>query len=181
MRVRQREFSAILRTCLTQATARLPKRSCLSSEARPAELAADGRLTSASRCMLPDTRSRCSSLLAAAFAGVIRLRGLLTPQPDLLASDTYNKSGTPMHGIVDGVPVPGAKSRCHGWPLGNFLIPIMVGAKDLAFPKINLLSWYLYLDGPASLTLGGARAGWCRYWVDLHNSSLDALSQYTCC
>ena len=38
--------------------------------------------------------------------------------------------------------------------LGNFLIPIMLGAKDLAFPKINLLSWYLYLIGG---TLTGAR------------------------
>ena len=31
--------------------------------------------------------------------------------------------------------------------IGNFVIPIMVGAKDLAFPKINLLSWYLYIVG----------------------------------
>jgi len=31
--------------------------------------------------------------------------------------------------------------------LGNFLVPIMVGTKDLAFPKINLLSWYLYMAG----------------------------------
>ena len=31
--------------------------------------------------------------------------------------------------------------------LGNFLIPIMIGAKDLAFPRINLLSWYLYIIG----------------------------------
>ena len=68
---------------------------------------------------------------------------MLTPQPDLVASDTYNKFFT-MHGIimiflflVPSVPAT----------LGNFLIPIMVGAKDLAFPKINLLSWYLYLIG----------------------------------
>ena len=59
-----------------------------------------------------------------------------------MASDTYNKFFT-MHGIimiflflVPSVPAT----------LGNFLIPIMLGAKDLAFPKINLLSWYLYRD-----------------------------------
>jgi cytochrome c oxidase subunit 1 len=31
--------------------------------------------------------------------------------------------------------------------LGNFLVPIMIGAKDLAFPKLNLLSWYIYVVG----------------------------------
>src|SRR3979411_2250355 len=76
--------------------------------------------------------------IGGAFAGLIRLE-LLTPQPDLVAADTYNKFFS-MHGIimvflflVASVPAT----------LGNFLIPIMLGAKDLAFPKINLLSWYL--------------------------------------
>ena len=51
--------------------------------------------------------------------------------------------------------------------LGNFLIPIMIGAKDLAFPKINLLSWYFYIIG-GSLTLwslmqGGVDTGWTFY------------------
>ena len=78
--------------------------------------------------------------LGGAFAGLIRLE-LLTPLPDLVASDTYNKLFT-MHGIimvflflVPSVPAV----------VGNFVLPIMVGAKDLAFPKINLLSWYLYV------------------------------------
>ena len=31
--------------------------------------------------------------------------------------------------------------------LGNFLLPLMIGAKDLAFPKLNLVSWYLYIIG----------------------------------
>ena len=44
--------------------------------------------------------------------------------------------------------------------LGNFLIPIMLGAKDLAFPKINLLSWYLYLMAGGTFTLAGPGAGW---------------------
>src|SRR5262249_50049177 len=51
--------------------------------------------------------------------------------------------------------------------LGNFLIPIMIGAKDLAFPKVNLLSWYLYVIGAAfavvSLLLGGVDTGWTFY------------------
>ena len=97
--------------------------------------------------------------IGGAFAGLIRLE-LLTPQPDLVASDTYNKFFT-MHGIimiflflVPSVPAT----------LGNFLIPIMLGARDLAFPKINLLSWYLYLAGGtftlAALVLGGVDTGW---------------------
>jgi cytochrome c oxidase subunit 1 len=97
--------------------------------------------------------------IGGAFAGLIRLE-LLTPQPDLVASDTYNKFFT-MHGIimiflflVPSVPAT----------LGNFLIPMMIGARDLAFPKINLLSWYLYIIGGTltltALVLGGVDTGW---------------------
>src|SRR6201991_2938744 len=97
--------------------------------------------------------------IGGAFAGLIRLE-LLTPQGDLTASDTYNKFFS-MHGIimiflflVPSVPAT----------LGNFLIPIMIGTKDLAFPKINLLSWYLYWIGGlftlAALVLGGVDTGW---------------------
>jgi cytochrome c oxidase subunit 1 len=97
--------------------------------------------------------------IGGAFASLIRLE-LLTPQPDLMASDTYNKMFT-MHGVimiflflVPSVPAT----------IGNFLIPIMVGAKDLAFPKVNLLSWYLYVFAGffilASLVLGGVDTGW---------------------
>src|SRR3974377_359918 len=80
--------------------------------------------------------------IGGALAGLIRLE-LLTPQSDLMAADTYNKVFS-MHGVimiflflVPSVPAT----------LGNFLIPIMIGAKDLALPKINLLSWYLYIVG----------------------------------
>src|SRR5262252_742135 len=73
------------------------------------------------------------------FALLIRLE-LLTPEGDLVLADTYNKLFT-MHGqvmifffLIPAVPAV----------LGNFLIPIMIGAKDLAFPRINLLSWYIY-------------------------------------
>src|ERR1700679_2003728 len=77
--------------------------------------------------------------LGGAFAGMIRLE-LLTPMPDLVASDTYNKLFS-MHGIIMifFFLVPSVPAT-----IGNFVLPIMLGAKDLAFPKINLLSWYLY-------------------------------------
>ena len=96
------------------------------------------------------------------FALMIRLE-LLTPAGDLLLADTYNKMFS-MHGqvmvfffLVPSIPAV----------LGNFLIPMMVGAKDLAFPRINLLSWYLYIAG-ASLYLwciitGGVDTGWTFY------------------
>jgi cytochrome c oxidase subunit I len=97
--------------------------------------------------------------IGAFFAGMIRLE-LLTPPGDLMAADTYNKMFT-MHGIVMIFLflVPSVPAT-----IGNFLIPIMVGAKDLAFPKINLLSWYLYVAGGvltlAALALGGVDTGW---------------------
>jgi cytochrome c oxidase subunit 1 len=98
-------------------------------------------------------------LLGGFFAGMVRFE-LLTPQGDLMSADTYNKMFT-MHGIVMIFLflVPSVPAT-----LGNFFIPIMIGAKDLAFPKINLLSWYLYLAGGtltlAALVLGGVDTGW---------------------
>ena len=44
--------------------------------------------------------------------------------------------------------------------LGNFLIPLMIGAKDLAFPKINLLSWYIYVVGGCFVSIRSAPAAW---------------------
>src|SRR6266576_1813496 len=78
-------------------------------------------------------------VLGGFFAVVMRLE-LLTPEGDLLTSDTYNKFFT-LHGVVMFfflIPVIPAI-------LGNFLLPIQLGAKDLAFPKLNLLSWYVYM------------------------------------
>src|SRR5512142_651093 len=96
------------------------------------------------------------------FALLIRLE-LLTPAGDFVTSDTYNKLFS-MHGIVmifffliPAVPAV----------LGNFFIPMMIGAKDLAFPRINLLSWYLLIIGAGmmimSLLMGGADTGWTFY------------------
>ncbi len=100
--------------------------------------------------------------LGGIYASLIRLE-LLTPASDLLESGTYNRVFT-QHGIimVFFFLIPSIPAI-----LGNFLIPIMVGAKDLAFPKINLLSWYLYIIG-GSLTLyallqGGVDTGWTFY------------------
>ena len=96
------------------------------------------------------------------FALLIRLE-LLTPAGDLVQADTYNKLFT-MHGqimvfffLIPSIPAV----------LGNFLIPMMVGAKDLAFPRINLLSWYLYIIAGAimlhCILTGGVDTGWTFY------------------
>ena len=51
--------------------------------------------------------------------------------------------------------------------LGNFLIPLMIGAKDVAFPKLNLLSWYIFMTGGIvflySVLAGGVDTGWTFY------------------
>jgi len=96
------------------------------------------------------------------YALLIRLE-LLTPAGDLVQADTYNRlfSG---HGIVMVffflIPVVPAI-------LGNFLVPIMIGAKDLAFPRINLLSWYLYIIAGGLMVhvilTGGVDTGWTFY------------------
>jgi cytochrome c oxidase subunit 1 len=96
------------------------------------------------------------------FAMMIRLE-LLTPAGDLMTADNYNKMFT-MHGVVmvfffliPSIPAV----------FGNFLVPIMIGAKDLAFPRLNLLSWYIYILG-GLFTLyvalsGGVDTGWTFY------------------
>ncbi|MEA2625346.1 MAG: cytochrome c oxidase subunit [Candidatus Binatota bacterium] len=96
------------------------------------------------------------------FAVLIRLE-LLTPTGDLMDSDTYNKVFT-MHGIVmvfffliPAIPAV----------LGNFLVPLMIGARDLAFPRLNLFSWYLFvfacLFGVGAIASGGVDTGWTFY------------------
>jgi cytochrome c oxidase subunit I len=100
--------------------------------------------------------------LGGAAAVLFRLE-LMTPQADLVESETYNKLFT-LHGIIMIffflVPViPGV--------LGNFLVPLMIGARDLAFPKLNLMSWYLFMiGGTFSLwvtVVGGVDTGWTFY------------------
>ena len=92
------------------------------------------------------------------YALMIRLE-LLTPQGDFLQSATYNKVFT-QHGIIMifFFLIPSIPAT-----LGNFLVPMMIGAKDLAFPRINLLSWYVYLLGGVvtiyALLAGGVDTG----------------------
>ena len=100
--------------------------------------------------------------VGAAFAALMRLE-LATPKGDVVDSETYNKLFT-MHGVVMifFFLVPSIPAI-----LGNFLVPLMIGARDLAFPKINLLSWYIYIVGGiltviAAVT-GGIDTGWTFY------------------
>jgi cytochrome c oxidase subunit 1 len=96
------------------------------------------------------------------FAFLMRLE-LLTPEGDMFTSDTYNKFFT-LHGIVmifffliPAIPAV----------LGNFILPVMLGAKDLAFPKLNLASWYIYMIGGifgiVVIVTGGVDTGWTFY------------------
>ncbi|HSU58691.1 MAG TPA: cytochrome c oxidase subunit I [Bryobacteraceae bacterium] len=104
----------------------------------------------------------CFFFLGGFFALLMRLE-LLSPRNWLVSAGTYNKLFT-MHGIIMVwfflIPsIPGT--------LGNFLIPMMVGAKDVAFPKLNLLSWYIFMLGGTvtvyALIRGGVDTGWTFY------------------
>src|SRR5574340_425549 len=100
--------------------------------------------------------------LGGIFATLIRLE-LLTPANTIVSSETYNKLFT-MHGIVMVFffLVPSIPAT-----LGNFFLPIMIGARDLAFPKLNLLSWYLLVLGGLfamfAMLAGGVDTGWTFY------------------
>lgn len=101
-------------------------------------------------------------IIAAIAAAIIRIE-LLTPQGGLVLNETYNKLFT-LHGVlmvwfflIPSIPTV----------LGNFVIPMMIGARDVAFPKLNLLSWYLFMTGGAfvlySIIVGGVDTGWTFY------------------
>jgi cytochrome c oxidase subunit 1 len=100
--------------------------------------------------------------LGGAAAVLFRVE-LMTPQSDLVESETYNKLFT-LHGIIMifFFLVPGIPGV-----LGNFLVPIMIGARDMAFPKLNLMSWYLFMIGglfTVYVTIaGGVDTGWTFY------------------
>jgi len=102
------------------------------------------------------------SLLGGFFAALIRLE-LITPGGDLLSAESYNKAFT-MHGVimVFFVLIPATPAV-----LGNFMLPIMIGARDLALPRINLLSWYIFIIGACftlySMISGGVDTGWTFY------------------
>ena len=119
----------------------------------------------------------CFFFLGASFAGAIRIE-LMSPAGVMFESETYNKifSG---HGIVMVFLflVPAIPAI-----LGNFLIPLMIGARDLAFPRLNLLSWYLYMIGGGfilvSFLAGGVDTGWTFYtpYSSLYSNSQVSLA-----
>ncbi len=97
-----------------------------------------------------------------------------------MTAETYNALFT-LHGVIMIflVVIPGLAAV-----FGNFFLPIMIGAKDVAFPKINLLSWYFYIVGAllavVSLFMGDGPpdTGWTfyvPYSVDTHYSVVWAL------
>jgi cytochrome c oxidase subunit 1 len=101
-------------------------------------------------------------LLGGVFALVLRLN-LWRPEGGLVSNDVYNKLFT-LHGavmvflfVIPGIPAA----------LGNFVLPLQLGAKDLAFPRVNLVSWWLYMMGAAlfvaTLIVGGIDSGWTLY------------------
>ncbi len=103
-----------------------------------------------------------SFLLGGIFAVLIRTE-LLSPEPVLMGASTYNHLFT-LHGavmiflfIIPGIPAA----------LGNFILPIMLGAKDMAFPRLNLASLYLWWGGAAFFLIvlvgGGLDTGWTFY------------------
>jgi cytochrome c oxidase subunit I len=111
------------------------------------------------------------------FALLIRLE-LLTPTGDLMESETYNRMFT-MHGVfmiffflIPSIPAV----------LGNFLLPLMLGAKDLAFPRLNLLSWYVFMVGgiftSIAVVFGGVDTGWTFYtpYSSIYSQSNVALA-----
>src|SRR5581483_10374394 len=100
--------------------------------------------------------------IGGAAATIIRLQ-LATPRGDMVQPVTYNKLFT-IHGVImvwffliPSVPAV----------LGNFLLPLMIGARDPAFPKLNLLSWYLFILGGTftfvAIITGGVDTGWTFY------------------
>ncbi|MGB9738166.1 MAG: cytochrome c oxidase subunit I [Chloroflexus aggregans] len=101
-------------------------------------------------------------LLGGLAATLVRVE-LITPQGDLMSSDVYNRAFT-LHGVimVFFFLIPSIPAV-----LGNFLVPLMIGARDLAFPRLNLLSWYLYMIGGIfaliAAVFGGVDTGWTFY------------------
>ncbi|HEY6153225.1 MAG TPA: cbb3-type cytochrome c oxidase subunit I [Candidatus Udaeobacter sp.] len=100
--------------------------------------------------------------IASVAAALMRIE-LLYPTGGLMTSETYNKLFT-IHGtlmvwffLIPSIPAV----------LGNFVLPMMIGARDVAFPKLNLMSWYLFIMGGAfatwSIIRGGVDTGWTFY------------------
>ena len=103
-----------------------------------------------------------SFLMGGIFAMLVRTE-LLTPGQTIMSADEYNRSFT-LHGaimiflfIIPGIPAA----------LGNFVLPLMLGAKDVALPRLNLASFHVYTVGAVlavgSILAGGVDTGWTFY------------------
>ncbi|MDX9858579.1 MAG: cytochrome c oxidase subunit I [candidate division Zixibacteria bacterium] len=110
-----------------------------------------------------------------ALAVVLRTE-LFRPERILMDADTYNQFFT-LHGaimiflfIIPSIPAA----------LGNFLLPLMIGAKDVAFPRLNLASWYVYVFGALfclySIVSGGVDTGWTFYAPYSTTTSTSVIS-----
>ena len=111
------------------------------------------------------------------FASLVRIE-LATPQGDVFEAESINKLFT-MHGVVmifffliPSIPAV----------LGNFLLPLQLGARDVAFPKLNLISYYLYTAGGVialtAIVAGGVDTGWTFYtpYSTTYSNSFVALA-----
>jgi len=115
--------------------------------------------------------------LGGVFALLLRLE-LLAPGRTIMTAAQYNRAFT-LHGaimvflfIIPSIPAA----------LGNFIIPVMLGAKDVAFPKLNLLSFYIYVVGTIfalfSIISGAVDTGWTFYtpYSTSSNSSVVSMT-----
>jgi cytochrome c oxidase subunit 1 len=100
--------------------------------------------------------------IGAAAAAAMRI-ALLSPAGDLVVSEVYNRLFT-LHGVIMiwFFLIPAVPNV-----LGNFLLPLMIGARDVAFPRLNLASWYVFMAGAAlvlaAVAAGGVDTGWTFY------------------
>jgi cytochrome c oxidase subunit 1 len=137
---------------------------------RPSSFLTDG--TTVRSWLLTTDHKRIALLYLASVTLFLFLGGILalalriehlTPGPTIMSAYTYNRVFT-LHGVVMVFLflIPSIPTT-----FGNFLLPIMIGAKDLAFPRINLLSWYIYMAGAAlllwAMVNGGLDTGWTFY------------------
>lgn len=109
--------------------------------------------------------SLMSFFMAGVTLGVLMRLELIAPGRNIMEAQTYNATFT-LHGvimiflfIIPGIPAA----------LGNFVLPLQLGARDVAFPRLNLLSWWIYIAGAGiaimSLFTGGGPpdTGWTFY------------------
>lgn len=107
---------------------------------------------------------------------VILRTELFSNQSSFMSADTYNQFFT-LHGaimiflfIIPSIPAA----------LGNFVLPLMIGAKDVAFPRLNLASWYIYVLGAlvclGAIVSGGVDTGWTFYTPYSTTTSTSVVS-----